>query len=275
MSDQLNTGVSATGEDLGALKNAYALQGRNVGCSLKLLGRVVLVTFLICDGECGWDEAAEKAAVTMLKKVCKRIEKDSGKDAKDLSVTYAYCKVKVPYVVSRENRSKFIEDVLLQFGYKDVESYQRHYEKKFSRDEACITFLLNKGSRSGQDGRSYASRVTSRNSSGDKPDPTGEEYSMVFFDPDDPVSSERGMLHELLHQFGAIDMYYPSVLQFEAQRHLPGSIMDGGDVIDSLTRYVIGWDDKLAPDARNFLEAISGISQEAIDRARQDQWADD
>lgn len=277
MDDQLNigTGNAAEAEGMDVVKNSHVLHGRNAGCSLKLLGKVVLVTFLICDGECDWDEESEKAAVDMLKRLCKRIELASGKDVKDLSVTYAYCKVKIPYVVSRENRSQFIQDVLVQFGqYKDVDAYQRHYEQKFSRDEACITFLLNKGDRKGQDARSYASQVTSESATDRNPSPSGSEYSIVFFDGDNSASSERAMLHELLHQFGAIDFYYPPALQLEAKCHLPGSIMDSGENIDSLTRYIIGWDDTLAADAQKFLEAISNISPETIERARRSEWTD-
>ena len=48
--------------------------------------------------------------------------------------------------------------------------------------------------------------------------------------------------------------------------------MNAGDTIDDLTRYVIGWDEQLSPQAEAFLKAIRTITPAEIESARRDQW---
>ena len=129
------------------IKNVFALRGKNVGCSVKFRGRVVLVAFLINDGESHWDAESQAAFVTGLKQTSTLLMDTSGLGRQDLDIAYAYCQVTVPYPVERRHSSRFVKDVLRQFGYEDVESYQRHYESKFERNEACISFVFNKSFR--------------------------------------------------------------------------------------------------------------------------------
>lgn len=247
------------------IKNVFALRGKNVGCSVKLRGKVVMVAFLINDGESQWDPESQAAFVGTLKQSAAFLMDTSGLGRHDLNIAYAYCQVTVPYVVERRNSSRFVKDVLRQFGYEDAQSYQRHYESKFLRDEACISFVFNKKF------RSYASRVDAAQAvEGESPD--GNEYSVVSFNAKDPADSQRTFIHELLHQFGAIDFYYPERLMIEAEHYLPGSIMNSGNSIDGLTRYIIGWDDAPSAEARAFLKAISKISPEEVAYAARDQW---
>jgi len=249
------------------IKDVFALRGKNVGCSVKLRGRVVLVAFLINDGESHWDAQSQKVFADGLKQTANYLMDTSGLGRQDLDIAYAYCQVTVPYTVEKRNSSRFVQDVLRQFGYEDVQSYQKHYESKFARDEACVTFVFNKNF------RSYAVTVSSGENT-DAENPIGNEYSIVAFDPKDPTGSQRTFIHELMHQFGAIDFYYPERVKLEAEHYLPGSIMNSGDSIDALTRYVIGWDETLTADAKAFLKAISKISPAEIACAARDQWLD-
>lgn len=248
------------------IKNAVALRGKRAGCSYELLGKVVLVAFLVDDGESKWDNESEKAFVTVLKNVSERLMSDSGLNKKELSVAYAWCRVSVPYPVTRKITDLCVRDVLRQFGYEDSGSYQKHYEEKFSRDEAALSFVFNK------EFRSYATRITKGAETDESYCVEGNEQSFVSFCKDRIAEGERTMIHELMHQFGAMDLYYPERVKFEAEKHLPGSIMNGGTTIDSLTRYVIGWDKELGADAQRFLEAISIIPEEDLEYARKQEW---
>lgn len=269
MADETTTTSGGTEEELipEEIKDAFALRGRNVGCSVKLRGRVVLIAFLINDGGSSWDLRSEKTFEVSLKQICDDLMNVSGLNRDELNIAYALCQVTVPYPVGRHNTSRFVQDVLRQFGYEDVQSYQEHYESKFSRDEACISFVFNKKF------RSYAVSVDAQQNT-DKEDPTGNEYSMVAYDPGDPQDSQRAFIHELMHQFGAIDYYYPEQLSIEAEHYFPGSIMNSGEDIDDVTRYVIGWTDTLTPKAKEFLKAIAKIPKADIEFARRRQWTD-
>lgn len=247
---------------LDEFRNAYAIRGKNAGCSLQLRGKVVLVAFLVNDGESVWDEAAEKAFVSVLQSSADRLMAESGLSKEQLQVAYAWCRVDIPYAVNRKNTDNCVHDVLRQFGYTDAQSYQKHYEEKFFRDEAALSFVFNKTF------RSHAQRISKQGTNIEAASPGGDEYSIVSFSAKDPSGSERTLLHELMHQFGAIDLYYPERLSFEANRLLPDSIMNSGNTIDPLTRYVIGWDTSLSEDAQAFLRAVSKISEADIEYAR-------
>ena len=63
--------------------------------------------------------------------------------------------------------------------------------------------------------------------------------------------------HELLHLYGAMDYYYPALVKREADKHFLHSIMlDFGGVIhiDEFTKFLVGWNDDLTPDAIDFLK---------------------
>lgn len=250
------------------VRDMYALQGKNAGCSLKLRGRVVLITFLVNDGESEWNQKSEKAAIEMLKSACARLMSESGLGKKEFQITYACCQVSIPRVLSRRTSKNCVVDVLRQFGYSSVQEYQRHYEEKFSRDETAVTFLFNK------DFRSFAHNVDKTSGTAEEEHPNGEEYSIVSFDTNNITGSERTFLHELLHQFGAIDYYYPEVIKFKAERFLPNSIMNSGEIIDDLTRYLIGWDEKPSDVALEFLNSIKMVTIEDVDFARRKEYTD-
>ena len=263
--------MSATGAEeetsFEQFKDMFVLFGRNTGCSVKLRGRVVLIAFLINDGESHWDKQSEEACVASLKEMSTYLMNTSGLGKDDLYIAYAHCQVTVPYSVEKRNSGRFVEDALRQFGYKDVQSYQEHYERKFDRDEACISFVFNKKF------RSYAQQSTALELK-EEANPCGNEYSVVSFSGEDIADFQRVFMHELFHQFGAIDYYYPEQVKMEAQNYLPGSIMNDGTTIDSLTRYLIGWDDEPDEDGKAFLKAISKIPEAEFKCAARNEWLD-
>ncbi len=79
------------------------------------------------------------------------------------------------------------------------------------------------------------------------------------------------VLHELLHLFGAVDLFYPPDVTKEAVRLFPRSVMyNGADPncreLDDLTRYLIGWTDQTSPKAMALLHAGAGLTADDIQR---------
>ena len=83
---------------------------------------------------------------------------------------------------------------------------------------------------------------------------------------------KQTFLHELLHLFGAEDFYFPPAIEKAAEKWLPGSIMNGGDTIDDLTRVLIGWDEHLSGNAECFLNDIRDVTEKEIDKACAAEW---
>lgn len=78
------------------------------------------------------------------------------------------------------------------------------------------------------------------------------------------------LMHEILHLFGAVDLYFPEAFNQAAKVLYPDSIMVstvGKRTIDSLTAYSIGWTDEWDTNARLFLEETQKVTQAMLDEA--------
>ena len=251
-------------EDSVNIEEVFALHGINSGCCLKLLGKVVIVAFLVDDAESRWTDTAREKFVEVLKQSADEIMRQSGFSKSKLMIAYAHCKVSVPYVVTRKNHENCVKDVLTQFGFGKISEYQKHYEKKFARDEAPMLFVFNKPF------RSYAARAVCKSFHEKEAVTDANEWAFISYKAEH--ENKNTLIHELMHQFGAIDYYYPSQVKALAGAYFPGSIMDGGTVIDPLTRYVIGWDEELSPESKAFLRDISSVSEEDVRLALIEEW---
>ena len=69
-------------------------------------------------------------------------------------------------------------------------------------------------------------------------------------------------------------MYYPANLKAAAQKFLPKSIMCSGDVIDDLTKYLVGWKSALPANsgAWKFFESTKMITADDVSRALKQEW---
>ena len=82
----------------------------------------------------------------------------------------------------------------------------------------------------------------------------------------------HAMLHELLHLFGAADLYYPAEVKQLAEKLFPDSVMlkGGSWEIDELTRYLIGWHRSPGTKAKRLLDSTSKLKasdfKKALDR---------
>ena len=231
-----------------------ALLGKNAGCIEKLRGRVLLVMFLVDDAKGKWDSASEEACVTMIQNACFHLMEESGLPLNQLSITYVNRHVSVPYEVTRADYQRMMRDVLSTCYCEDTESFQDIYKREMSKDEVCVSFVLNRSF------TSFAMRRVSLDGVQEVSDRRGSEFSVVSFQKKKPRCSERSLIHELMHQFGAMDYYAIPLMAKSAKKYLPGSIMNDGMKIDPLTRYAIGWDEHLAPEAISFLEATKSLT---------------
>lgn len=249
--------------DISEYADHHALKAKNKGCSQKLLGNVCVVAFLVDEERSAWkpDEVDEMEEI--LESAINNIKKQSGLTDNRLSISYAFDVVPVQLKFDRNLDHQVVECVMDSYGYSDTSSYQKHYEKKFSKDEAPIVFVLSKSFRS----FAVIDRSEEENTDSD-------EWSFVSY-TGDKASCERTFIHELLHQFGAIDYYYPEAYSKAAEKILPNSIMNSGTEIDSLTRYIIGWDEEPDEKALQFLEETKDVTEEEIAKARKKEEDND
>lgn len=238
--------------------NHVALLGKNAGCIEKMRGKVLLVFFLVDDAKSKWTDAEKQQYASVIERACFRLMRESGLPLSQLSITYVNRRVAVPYEVTRSNHQQMIRQVLESFSCKDAQEFRETYRREMEKDEVCVSFVLNRSF------ISYAQRRVAIDSVLPVGNGQGNEFSVVSFRKHDLRHSERSLLHELMHQFGAMDYYTNPQVAQAAERHFPGSIMNTGFAIDALTRYVIGWDTQLTPEAVAFLEATRHLTLKDI-----------
>ena len=149
-------------------------------------------------------------------------------------------------------------------GKTAVAKLQNEFRKANGYDETPLLFVWNRDFRSSA--HQSGSESTARR--------VGEWATIALWDDifKNPHGAWRTLLHELLHLFGAEDFYYPAAIKTAAEKWLPGSIMNGGDSIDDLTRVLIGWDDRLTSNAVDFLEATKHVTDKEVDEANRAEW---
>ena len=252
--------AGAAGEkavDMSKYEGHFALSGKNKGTSGEFLGKICLVGFLVNDRSSSWSDEDIDKMKTVLRRAAETIKEQSGLSDNRLKISYAFDVVPVQYRYERDEYKRVVDDVLVQYGYKDAASYKEHYEKKFKKTEAPLIFFVNR------DFRSFALMDTS-----EAMNDGSSEYCFVSYS-NDTEDCIRALIHELMHQFGAIDYYLPEKVKSAARKIFPESIMLHGLEIDDLTRYLIGWDREPTGNALKFLDEIAGVTEEEIKEARE------
>ena len=231
---------------------------KNKGASKLLNGDVIVIVFYINDTSSRWTEKDKIQYMKSHNKAMNRIMNDAKKKNVFLNIRTASCELNVKYDCDNNNYNGWVKDTIALYRQNSISDYQNYYEDKFECDEAPIIFAHNRKA------RSFAS-VASRYY------PYLDESSIVFKN-DDKSFSDYTIEHELLHQFGAMDFYYPSQVKALAQKYLPESIMNDGYKIDPLTEYLIGWTASIDNNAYKFLEATSHLTKGDIHDAMRKEW---
>lgn len=138
-----------------------------------------------------------------------------------------------------------------KYGKPTIPEFQRYYKAAKQCDEAPIIFVLNKP---------FRSRAVTL----DFDSTTRGEMSLLSSEYD-----QRTIIHELLHQFGAVDLYYPQEVHNLIQSMRYDSIMaiSHSMNIDSLSAYLIGWTNWLDAPAVKILDRTKHLTRDDIIKA--------
>ena len=237
-------------------KDHIFLSYRNVGGSRKLVGDVVIVVFLVNDSESHWTDADKKRYKALHLAAMRTLKRAATQHGVNLRLRNAYAEVTLPMDCSRENYAQWSQSVIQQYGKKTIPDYQKAYKANYKLDEAPILFIFNKPL------RSMAVSVTA--------DTRGYgELAMIT-----SQCRQRTIIHELLHQFGARDLYYPLELRDLVSRMCYSSIMaaDSTYVIDPLTAYLIGWTDEIDWAAEQILNCTKHYTHESMREMIKAEW---
>lgn len=233
----------------------------NVGSSKTLQGTCLLINIFLSDGECSPFTAAEKkeqmdSLYTAIYCISKHAERYNTPlsfiyNTEDTNIDYA-----VDYIIPRYSPEdwsyrKLIAEIRLQY---DIDALM----KKYNADNLSFIVNINKS------GHCFASQC-------DKKIENAEIAFIYNFHgyPDDVPWDEisyddsSAYTHELLHLFGAIDLYNLDDERLSlAKQYFPNDCMLAGDIdllddctsISPLTAYLIGWTKELDEKYQIFLQ---------------------
>lgn len=240
------------------LQNHLFLQGRDAGASRKLRGKVALLVVFLRRTPGDWPEERKQACFNAINRCQTMLKKEAERFGTPLETTGYYFEADVPANADPKDGFRLIKDY---FQAEDMDSLQKSYEQMLQVDEAAFLLLFDSG------GRSFAMKE-------DKCDDyLSQELSVVFFVDADEEELTFAIGHEMLHQFGAVDYYFPQQVQEAAQRYLPDNIMRSRCyVVDDLTAFLVGWRDTLSAYALCFLQDTLWITRSLYNKLLSDEW---
>ena len=79
----------------------------------------------------------------------------------------------------------------------------------------------------------------------------------------------HAVMHEMLHLFGAVDLYHPYHVYGLTMSYFPKTVMCTleGMEVDRLTQYLVGWKRTLSPKAKEFMDKLSDYTEKRFHEA--------
>lgn len=234
----------------------------NVGSSKKLQGTCVFITIFLSDGECSpFTEREKEIQFYSLRTAVYYLTKHAEKYNQCLSIIYntedTIIDYAVDYIIPRNCEEtwpyfKLLLEIRSQYNIDDI-------MKKYNADNLSFIININKT------GRSYGIQCLKNIAYNEAImiyNYRGNEDGLSLEDISYGGSSDYA--HELLHVFGAIDLYDLNDERLAlAEQYFPNDIMLTGmlnfsteleDSLGILDAYLIGWVDKLEEKYEIFLE---------------------
>lgn len=229
-------------------KNHYFLGFRDMGNVKKLVGKVDVVVCFVNDKQSTWTAQAKQQYKQTQLEAMRYIQRTAHSRGVNLQMRNAYIEATVPMTCGRDNYVEWSKAIVNQCGSPDLYSFQRSFKIKNKCDEAPILFVWNNKFRSSAYRTDWETRLF------------GEMARISA------PATVHTIVHELLHQFGAQDLYYPIELENLVKKLNYASVMATYDsqYIDSLTSYLIGWSNEIDRSAVKILECTKHLTEASI-----------
>ncbi len=226
------------------------------GATKELKGNVVVIVLFVSDEKGRWTPFYMDESMKRHESAARILSGLAYGRGVDLKIKCVFQEIKLPMLCTDKNRAEWRKAIAKAYGKNSLSEYQEYYKKKYNCDEVPFMFTFFK------DFRSYAI-------SSDKNTNVHDEYSVL-----EPDSKEGTIIHELLHQFGAVDLYYPQIVRSTLTLLNYKSVMaDSGSIfIDSLTAYLIGWTDYITEKGAKILECTKDYTREMMSEELKKEW---
>ena len=220
------------------------LRSKNKGMSRCMRGNVLVEMVFVTDRQTDWVQDEKDQFYSVYKSAMEDLCKQAAAAGVKLSFSTVIGAFRYQGVMDPNAFSSVIVPQV-QAQYLQEQGFSNHREFIVSRkqtcnaDEVALMFVMEKHFR--------AFAMSSEDL----------EYCVLTESND-----AHAISHELLHLFGAVDLYYPYHIYGLTMQYFPKTIMCTyeGQQVDPLTQYLIGWVDTLAPKAREFMDRVGAYS---------------
>lgn len=230
------------------LPGSFVERFKNRGPCRKLLGNVTVLLAFVSTPQHPWTQKQIEEVYKVSYSSVRIMRKEAARYGAQLNMSYG----ELYFNVSSENINfqdlSWYNEILRKYYHTTrISDVYEKYRKSLMMDETPIIFLFNSWD------RSYAHVAR-------KDYPWwNEEFCVIFCDTN---MHDNYLTHEVLHLFGAIDLYdYNNEgIQRAAKKYFPNSdMLTISHEIDELTAYLIGWTDELSDKSKQFIIETFGL----------------
>jgi len=232
------------------VENHLLLQDKDGGNCERLQGKVCVFLVFVSDSESTRDASAREKAEARLREEMLRMNGLARENAVDLTLYYGEWDLTVDAEVEAFTADTWTAPVAAAMGFGSLHQMQLALERDWAVASAPVVFVVNKAGRAA----AYSHHSAE-----------GAEFLTLY------SSDLSPFCHELLHLYGAKDLYFPAEVSAAAAAYFPDSIMATGKRVDELTAYTVGWRDTLTDQAKAFLRDTAHLTREDFDRAMQEE----
>lgn len=219
------------------LTNHAFLKNKNKGICRRLRGDVLIELVFVTDRRTLWLQSEMDAFTDVCRQALSSLCRQAVNAKVPLSFSIMNGRYQTDDMLDPNDMAAEVNRVynryLQQNGFCSYQDHSNTRKQECNVDEVAIVFVLERHF------RAFAL-------SGD----TCEYCALTEGD------DAHAVAHELLHLFGAVDLYYPYHIYGQTMLDFPASLMCSyeGNEVDPLTQYLVGWTPTLSPKARAFAE---------------------
>lgn len=246
-------------EDYPQIKDNFFLKSRNIGASRRLNGDIEIIVCFMKKRNNDFSMTAQAQFKKELYTACDWLKAEAQRYGATLSFKYRFFTVDTPENADPKNGYLLIKDFFNSQNI-NIDKLQNRYEMMSGSNESPFILVFD------EQGRSFADKQPTENI-------IHNEISVVFRYSDNRFYWS-GIAHELLHQFGAIDYYYPRPITEYAEIYFKNSIMGIGmqNTLDDLSAYLVGIKDTISAESYYFLKETMWITYELYCQQISDEW---
>ena len=223
----------------------FAVRARNKGPNKKLLGNAEVVVVLVSTPAHPWTDKKRNELFKVCDSSVKIMNSCARKYKANLNMTWGYVEFSIPYEYSSDLKW-YWHIVNKIYQRKNMDEICAAYRRDDHKDESAVVFMFNSWD------TSHTYEVT-------EPEKWNEEFCVIFCDT---KMHDNYLTHEVLHLYGAIDLYdyHGEGVEKVAMKYFKNSDMRiVSHEVDELTAYLVGWTDTPSRKAQAFLDETKGL----------------